>query len=242
MVIKMRLDKYLSECTGKTRSQVKTLVKKGLVTVDGVPAKSPDMKIDETSSAVTMDGKTLSYEKYVYYMLNKPEGYVSATNDNLHKTVIDLLSGENTRDLFPVGRLDIDTVGLLLITNDGALSHDLLSPAKHVAKTYEAILDGIVTDEDITMFKTGVDIGEEKLCKPATLKVVDIDENKGHSRVYITITEGKFHQIKRMANAIGMDVLFLKRLSMGSLVLDPALSPGEYRRLTEDELNSLRSK
>lgn len=226
----------------KTRSQVKALVKKGLVTVDGVPAKSPDMKIDETSSAVTMDGKTLSYEKYVYYMLNKPEGYVSATNDNLHKTVIDLLSGENTRDLFPVGRLDIDTVGLLLITNDGALSHDLLSPAKHVAKTYEAILDGIVTDEDITMFKTGVDIGEEKLCKPATLKVVDIDENKGHSRVYITITEGKFHQIKRMANAIGMDVLFLKRLSMGSLVLDPALSPGEYRRLTEDELNSLRSK
>ena len=191
---------------------------------------------------VTMDGKTLSYEKYVYYMLNKPEGYVSATNDNLHKTVIDLLSGENTRDLFPVGRLDIDTVGLLLITNDGALSHDLLSPAKHVAKTYEAILDGIVTDEDITMFKTGVDIGEEKLCKPATLKVVDVDENKGHSRVYITITEGKFHQIKRMANAIGMDVLFLKRLSMGSLVLDPALSPGEYRRLTEDELNSLRSK
>ena len=172
----------------------------------------------------------------------KPEGYVSATNDNLHKTVIDLLSGENTRDLFPVGRLDIDTVGLLLITNDGALSHDLLSPAKHVAKTYEAILDGIVTDEDITMFKTGVDIGEEKLCKPATLKVVDVDENKGHSRVYITITEGKFHQIKRMANAIGMDVLFLKRLSMGSLVLDPALSPGEYRRLTEDELNSLRSK
>ena len=221
---------------------MKALVKKGLVTVDGVPAKSPDMKIDETSSAVTMDGKTLSYEKYVYYMLNKPEGYVSATNDNLHKTVIDLLSGENTRDLFPVGRLDIDTVGLLLITNDGALSHDLLSPAKHVAKTYEAILDGIVTDEDITMFKTGVDIGEEKLCKPATLKVVDIDENKGHSRVYITITEGKFHQIKRMANAIGMDVLFLKRLSMGSLVLDPALSPGEYRRLTEDELNSLRSK
>ena len=242
MVIKMRLDKYLSECTGKTRSQVKALVKKGLVTVDGVPAKSPDMKIDETSSAVTMDGKTLSYEKYVYYMLNKPEGYVSATDDNLHKTVIDLLSGENTRDLFPVGRLDIDTVGLLLITNDGALSHDLLSPAKHVAKTYEAILDGIVTDEDITMFKTGVDIGEEKLCKPATLKVVDIDENKGHSRVYITRTEGKFHQIKRMANAIGMDVLFLKRLSMGSLVLDPALSPGEYRRLTEDELNSLRSK
>lgn len=221
---------------------MKALVKKGLVTVDGVPAKSPDMKIDETSSAVTMDGKTLSYEKYVYYMLNKPEGYVSATNDNLHKTVIDLLSGENTRDLFPVGRLDIDTVGLLLITNDGALSHDLLSPAKHVAKTYEAILDGIVTDEDITMFKTGVDIGEEKLCKPATLKVVDVDENKGHSRVYITITEGKFHQIKRMANAIGMDVLFLKRLSMGSLVLDPALSPGEYRRLTEDELNSLRSK
>ena len=242
MLIKMRLDKYLSECTGKTRSKLKALVKKGLVTVDGVPAKSPDMKIDETSSAVTMDGKTLSYEKYVYYMLNKPEGYVSATNDNLHKTVIDLLSGENTRDLFPVGRLDIDTVGLLLITNDGALSHDLLSPAKHVAKTYEAILDGIVTDEDITMFKTGVDIGEEKLCKPATLKVVDIDENKGHSRVYITITEGKFHQIKRMANAIGMDVLFLKRLSMGSLVLDPALSPGEYRRLTEDELNSLRSK
>ena len=217
-------------------------MKKGLVTVDGVPAKSPDMKIDETSSAVTMDGKTLSYEKYVYYMLNKPEGYVSATNDNLHKTVIDLLSGENTRDLFPVGRLDIDTVGLLLITNDGALSHDLLSPAKHVSKTYEAILDGIVTDEDITMFKTGVDIGEEKLCKPATLKVVDVDENKGHSRVHITITEGKFHQIKRMANAIGMDVLFLKRLSMGSLVLDPALSPGEYRRLTEDELNSLRSK
>ena len=242
MVIKMRLDKYLSECTEKTRSQVKALVKKGLVTVDGVPAKSPDMKIDETSSAVTMDGKTLSYEKYVYYMLNKPEGYVSATNDNLHKTVIDLLFGENTRDLFPVGRLDIDTVGLLLITNDGALSHDLLSPAKHVAKTYEAILDGIVTDEDITMFKTGVDIGEEKLCKPATLKVVDVDENKGHSRVYITITEGKFHQIKRMANAIGMDVLFLKRLSMGSLVLDPTLSPGEYRRLTEDELNSLRSK
>lgn len=221
---------------------MKALVKKGLVTVDGVPAKSPDMKIDETSSAVTMDGKTLSYEKYVYYMLNKPEGYVSATNDNLHKTVIDLLSGENTRDLFPVGRLDIDTVGLLLITNDGALSHDLLSPAKHVSKTYEAILDGIVTDEDITMFKTGVDIGEEKLCKPATLKVVDVDENKGHSRVHITITEGKFHQIKRMANAIGMDVLFLKRLSMGSLVLDPALSPGEYRRLTEDELNSLRSK
>ena len=227
----MRLDKYLSECTGKTRSQVKALVKKGLVTVDGVPAKSPDMKIDETSSAVTMDGKTLSYEKYVYYMLNKPEGYVSATNDNLHKTVIDLLSGENTRDLFPVGRLDIDTVGLLIITNDGEFAHNMLSPKKHVEKKYIAQLDGEITEEMISDFENGIVFADGTRCMPAKLEISG--ENPDKTTAIVTICEGKFHQVKKMFAVCGKNVVHLKRISIGDLYLDSNLHIGETKMLSE---------
>jgi len=230
----IRLDKFLCEMEIGTRSQVKDIVKKGMVSVDGEVIKKADYKFDETAAKVCVNGKELSYQKFYYYMLNKPQGVVSATTDNHDKTVLDLLKDAPGKDLFPVGRLDKDTEGLLLITNDGELSHNLLSPKKHVDKTYLVETKELVTEEMILKLEQGVDIGEEKLTLPA--KVKQLEDKK----IELTITEGKFHQIKRMLKAIDNEVIYLKRLSMGSLKLDKKLPLGEYRSLTEGEILGLK--
>lgn len=230
----IRLDKFLCEMEIGTRSQVKDIVKKGMVSVDGEVIKKADYKFDETAAKVCVNGKELSYQKFYYYMLNKPQGVVSATTDNHDKTVLDLLKDAPGKDLFPVGRLDKDTEGLLLITNDGELSHNLLSPKKHVDKTYLVETKELVTEEMILKLEQGVDIGEEKLTLPA--KVKQLEDKK----IELTITEGKFHQVKRMLKAVENEVVYLKRLSMGSLKLDKKLPLGEYRSLTEGEILGLK--
>ena len=230
----IRLDKFLCEMEIGTRSQVKDIVKKGMVSVDGEVIKKADYKFDETAAKVCVNGKELSYQKFYYYMLNKPQGVVSATTDNHDKTVLDLLKDAPGKDLFPVGRLDKDTEGLLLITNDGELSHNLLSPKKHVDKTYLVETKELVTEEMLLKLEQGVDIGEEKLTLPA--KVSQLEDKK----IELTITEGKFHQVKRMLKAVENEVVYLKRLSMGSLKLDKKLPLGEYRSLTEGEILGLK--
>lgn len=233
----LRLDKYLTELGLGTRTEVKKLIKEKLVTVNGVCALKPEQKIEEQTDEVCVRGKKLDFAAYEYYLFYKPAGCVSATRDSLHKTVMDYLTDTIRTDLFPVGRLDIDTEGLLLITNDGALSHDLLSPAKHVAKTYYAKVKGRVTEKDVNLFDNGVDIKEGRLTRPAKLVILKSDEI---SEIELTITEGKFHQVKRMFEAVGKEVLYLKRLSMGVLVLPEDLKPGEYRALTKEEIDLLK--
>lgn len=240
---KMRLDKYLTQTAGLSRSEAKQYLKKGRVCVDGQIIKKPETKIDAGQTAVTVDGRFCHYEKYTYLMLHKPQGVVSATEDDRERTVLDLI-GEPVRGLFPVGRLDKDTEGLLLLTNDGVLAHDLLSPKKHVDKCYFAILDGPVGKAEQEAFACGLDIGDEKRTLPAKLVLLpqeteSVADSPGFG-VLITVQEGRFHQIKRMAKAVGREVLYLKRLSMGSLRLDAALRPGEYRPLTEEEIESLK--
>lgn len=229
----MRLDKYLCETGWGTRSQVKELLKKGQVTVNGAVSKKPEQKIDEKNDVICCQGQQVSYEKYVYYLLHKPAGTVSATEDKREKTVLDLLSAEDQKKgLFPVGRLDKDTEGLLLLTNDGALSHRLLSPKKHVDKTYYAKVNGTILSEHMHSFQEGLDIGDEKKTLPAKLEILHSGKD---SEVLITIQEGRFHQVKRMVEAIGGQVTYLKRLSMGPLRLDDTLPCGSYRPLTEEE-------
>lgn len=235
----LRLDKYLAEVGIGTRSEVKKLIRARLVTVNGIPAAKPEQKVDENVDEVCLRGEKLNYVNLEYYLFHKPAGCVCATEDKLHRTVMDYLADTARKDLFPVGRLDIDTEGLLLITNDGALAHELLSPAKHVAKTYYARIDGKVTEEDISLFEKGVDIGEEKPTKPAKLKIIKSDMV---SEIELTITEGKFHQVKRMFQAVGKEVIYLKRLSMGPLTLTDDLAPGKYRPLTTEEWNALGMK
>ena len=233
----MRLDKYLCETGFGTRSQVKDLLKKGQVMVNGEVVKKPELKINETTDQILCQGKKASYQKNIYLMLHKPTGVVSATEDNREKTVLDLVRPEDRKNgLFPVGRLDKDTEGLLLLTDDGELAHRLLSPKKHVDKTYYAKIDGQVTKEHIEQFREGLDIGDEKKTLPAVLTIL---LSGPVSEIEITIHEGRFHQIKRMFEAVGCKVTYLKRLSMGSLVLDEILPPEEYRPLTDAELEGL---
>lgn len=233
----MRLDKYLCETGFGTRSQVKDLLKKGQVMVNGEVVKKPELKINETTDQILCQGKKASYQKNIYLMLHKPAGVVSATEDNREKTVLDLVRPEDRKNgLFPVGRLDKDTEGLLLLTDDGELAHRLLSPKKHVDKTYYAKIDGQVTEEHIKQFREGLDIGDEKKTLPAVLTIL---LSGPVSEIEVTIHEGRFHQIKRMFEAVGCKVTYLKRLSMGSLVLDETLPPEEYRPLTEAELEGL---
>lgn len=222
-----------------TRSEVKKLVRAGRVTINGAVAEKPEQKVDPETDTVCLDGEALLYVAYEYYLFHKPAGCVSATEDKIHKTVMDYLTDTLRDDLFPVGRLDIDTEGLLLITNDGALAHELLSPAHHVKKTYYARVAGRVTEEDTRLFQQGVDIGEEKLTKPAELVILTSGEE---SEIELTITEGKFHQVKRMFQAVGKEVVYLKRLSMGPLTLPETLLPGEYRALTQEELMLLQKE
>lgn len=229
----IRLDKFLCEAGAGSRSEVKLLIKKGRVTINGAVAKAPETKVDEKNDQVALDAQPLSYEKFVYYMLHKPAGVVTATRDNHEKTVMELLKDAPGKDLFPAGRLDKDTEGLLLITNDGALSHRLLSPAKHVDKTYLVRTKAPVTDEMRRRLEEGVDIGDEKPTLPAK---TELTEDGG---LLLTVTEGRSHQVKRMLSAVGNEVVYLKRLSMGPLVLDGALSMGEYRALTPEEKAAL---
>lgn len=234
----MRLDKYLTEMGVGTRSEVKKLIRQKRVWCGDVCMTKPESKIDENKDCILVDGKQIVYEKFEYYMLNKPAGVVSAVTDGRDRTVMELLKDTRRRDLFPAGRLDKDTEGLLFITNDGELAHRILSPAKHVAKMYFVRVSGELTDEMIGRFAAGLDIGEKKLTRPAKLEIL----SKGEiSEANLTIHEGKFHQVKRMFHAVGCEVRYLKRVSMGSLVLDPQLSKGEYRRLTADEVEELRS-
>ena len=243
----MRIDRLLCELNIGSRSAVKELLKKGQVCVNGQVVKKADTKVDENTAVVTCQGKEFRYRPYVYYMLNKPAGVITATKDDTEKTVMDLfreaylcshvdLSGIPYKEMFPVGRLDKDTVGLLLLTNDGELSHNLLSPKKHVDKKYLVHLNGIISDEDADRLRAGVDIGEGDITAPSILER-DVNDL---SKCFLTITEGKFHQVKRMFQAVGLKVIYLKRVSMGSLVLDEMLSEGEIRELTMEEINSLK--
>ena len=233
----MRLDRFLCETGFGTRSQVKELLKKGLVTVNGEPVKKPEQKVKEMQDVVLCGGKRAVYAAFVYLMLHKPAGVVSATEDAAERTVLDLLDETDRRNVFPVGRLDKDTEGLLLLTDDGELAHRLLSPKKHVDKVYYARVEGQVTREHADRFQEGLDIGEKALTLPSELEIL---KSGASSEVWVTIREGKFHQIKRMFEAVGCRVVYLKRLSMGTLVLDEQLEAGSYRSLTEDEVKELR--
>lgn len=233
----MRLDRFLCETGFGTRSQVKAFLKKGLVTVNGETAKKPEQKIKETEDAVFCNGKRAAYAAFVYLMLHKPAGVVSATEDRRERTVLDLLDTEDRRKVFPVGRLDKDTEGLLLLTDDGELAHRLLSPKKHVDKVYFAEVEGQITEAHADRFREGLDIGEKELTLPAELEIL---KSGAVSEVRVTIREGKFHQVKRMFEAVGCRVVYLKRLSMGTLTLDEKLAAGAYRNLTEEEITKLK--
>lgn len=228
----MRLDKFLSELNIGTRSQVKDYIRKGLVCVNGAVVRKADQKIDELQDTVMFRDEPLSYQKYFYFMLHKPGGVVSATKDNTASTVLDLIPVKRT-DLFPVGRLDKDTEGLLIITNDGGLAHDLLSPRKHVDKTYLVTIAKPLKDDDILCLEQGVDIGDEKPTAPARVNVIS------DTQIHLTIHEGRFHQVKRMLQAVQNEVVALKRISFGPLRLDETLMPGSSRELTPAEVAQL---
>ena len=235
----MRLDKYLVACAVGSRTEVKNFLKSGRVTVNGKKEKSAKLQINEDTDEICFDGQKLEYEEFVYYMMNKPQGVISATEDPKHKTVLDLLDDlARSKEVFPVGRLDIDTHGLLLLTNDGKLAHALLSPKRHVDKTYLARINGVMTDADVETFAQGVPL-KDFTCQPAKLELVSIDREKDQSLVRVTIAEGKFHQVKRMVAYCGKEVVDLQRLTMGTLTLDEELKRGEWRRLTKNELEAL---
>lgn len=231
----MRLDKYLCENGKGTRTEVKEIIKKKHISVNGNIITDAGYHVTE-SDIVCLDGEELMYEEFRYYMLNKPAGVISATEDDKDKTVLDLLAGENIRGLFPVGRLDKDTEGLLLITNDGDLSHRMLSPKKHVEKCYYVELAEKIDKESIACLVEGVDIDDDELTRPAKVEAIS------PTSIYLTITEGRYHQVKRMMEAVGNEVTYLKRVSFGPLELDNNLQLGEYRRLDDDEILMLQIK
>lgn len=236
----MRLDKLLANMGYGTRKEVKQLLKQKGVTVDGEVVKDSSMHVGPDKQEVSVFGERVEYMEFIYLMMHKPPGVISATEDNVDQTVIDLLDplAQHFKP-FPVGRLDKDTEGLLLITNDGQLAHNLLSPKKHVPKTYYAKIDGIVTNADIEAFKQGVELDDGYVTKPGELVIIS---SGPMSEIELTIQEGKFHQVKRMFESVGKKVTYLKRLSMGSLKLDELLAPGDYRELTQEELEGLKSK
>ena len=235
----IRLDKYLADMGCGTRQEVKKFIRSGQVSVDDIVVKKPETKVEQTVQEVFLNGEKVGYESFEYYMLNKPAGVISATEDQSCQTVVDLIKDKKRKDLFPVGRLDKDTEGLLLITNDGALAHRLLSPKKYVDKCYFARICGKVTEEDVRSFEKGVNIGSQEqpeITMPGKLEIITSDDI---SKIRLTIQEGKFHQVKRMFQAVGKEVIYLKRLRMGTLILDENLGIGEYRPLTKEELEKL---
>lgn len=230
----MRLDKYISNCGVATRSEVKKLVRGGAVTVNGTAAKKADMKIDESTDVIEVMGERLIYREFVYLMLNKPQGYISATEDKHYPVVVDLVDEEYAHfNVFPVGRLDIDTEGLLLLTNDGHFDHELTSPKKNVYKRYFARVDKPMEEKDIDAFKQGMEF------KDFTAKSARLEITSNPCEVYIEIAEGKFHQVKRMCERVGKNVTYLKRVKIGDLMLDEELGIGEMRELSEEELKLL---
>ncbi|POZ55276.1 Ribosomal small subunit pseudouridine synthase A [Lysinibacillus sphaericus] len=238
----MRLDKLLANMGYGSRKEVKQLLKQKAVSVDGTYVKDAAMHVDPEQQNVVVFGERVVYTEFVYYMMNKPPGVISATEDLRDETVIDLLDPLHQHfQPFPVGRLDKDTEGLLLLTNDGVLAHNLLSPKKHVPKVYYAKIEGIVTQEDGERFARGVELDDGYVTKPGKLVIL---KSAPQSEIELTIQEGKFHQVKRMfeAEAVGKRVIYLKRLSMGSLQLDESLALGEYRELTPEELAGLQNR
>lgn len=234
----MRIDKLLANLGYGSRKEVKQLLKSGAVKVNDMVVKDAKQHIDPDKETVTLNGEIVEYREFIYLMMNKPPGVLSATEDRAGETVIDLLEIEDqVYEPFPVGRLDKDTEGLLLITNDGQLSHRLLSPKKHVPKTYFAVIDHEVTEEDVKAFAEGVTLDDGYMTKPGDLKIIKAGI---HSDIELTITEGKFHQVKRMFEAVGKKVIYLQRISMGPLSLDETLELGEYRELTDEEIELLR--
>lgn len=236
----MRLDKLLANMGYGSRKEVKILLKQQEVLVDGVVAKDSSMHVDPEKQEVTVFGERVEYTEFIYLMMNKPPGVISATEDKHDQTVIDLLDPLAQHfEPFPVGRLDKDTEGLLLLTNDGQLAHNLLSPKKHVPKTYYADIEGEVTEADIEAMRAGVTLDDGYETKPGELVILEAGPM---SKIELTIQEGKFHQVKRMFEAVGKKVVYLKRLSMGSLVLDEELELGDYRELTKEELEQLLNR
>ena len=229
----MRIDKFLADNSIGTRKEIKALIKAGRVLINDAAVSDPGTHIDPGKDVVKYDGTVITYERFHYYILNKPAGTVSSTREGASVTVVELLAEENVKNLSPVGRLDKDTEGLLILTDDGALLHDLISPSKHVGKEYLVITESPVTDEDILKLEAGVDIGDDKPTLPAKARI----EEDG---LHLIITEGRFHQVKRMLEAVDNKVTYLKRLKMGELELDPDLEPGAYRKLTPEELDMLR--
>lgn len=234
---KIRLDKYLAQMAIGSRKEVKALVRRGVVMVNGKAADVPDQKVEVGKDRVEINGTCISFVEYEYYILHKPVGYVSATRDDLHPTVMELVPEKRRQDLFPVGRLDIDTEGLLLITNDGKLASRLLSPKHHVDKWYFVKVEGKLTGEDVEAFANGMDIGDDTPTAPALLEILSPGEV---SEARVKLTEGRYHQIKRMFAAINKPVLYLKRTAMGPLVLEEELKLGECRSLTEEEVERLK--
>lgn len=276
----IRLDKFLADSGAGTRTEVKKLIQKGQVQVNGEKAKKPEQKVDTETDVIEFGGERLGARpEFVYYILHKPAGYVSATEDVREKTVLELVPQDGRRKLFPVGRLDKDTEGLLLITDDGQLAHQLLSPKKHVDKTYFAVTEGKVVPEDIDKIQKGIDIGEEELTLPGKLEIIRtwmaldapeesadkggkqnvlseemelseeglaakemaVAQSSWRSEIYLTIHEGRFHQVKRMMEALGKKVIYLKRISMGALTLPDDLPKGEVRELTVEEMERLKN-
>ncbi|MDJ1152695.1 pseudouridine synthase [Macrococcus caseolyticus] len=233
----MRLDKFLGNHGFGTRKEVKLLVKRGAVKVNDVVVKKSDIKIVPENDTVTVYNEVVMYEPFVYIMLNKPAGYISSTKDYKDETVLELIEGFEHYELHPVGRLDKDTEGLLILTNDGQFSHDVLSPRKHVNKTYFARVDGYVTDDTVELFKAGITLDDGYKAMPAELQVISAREI---SEIELVIQEGKFHQVKRMFKAVDMTVIYLKRIKMGGLPLDESLTPGAYRKLTLEEINFVK--
>jgi len=234
-----RLDKVLSNLGFGSRKEIKGIVKKKLVEVDGVIASDSSMQVDPEKSEIKVDGEVVKYRKYIYLMMNKPDGVVSATFDNYDETVVDLLEVDyQVFNPFPVGRLDKDTVGLLLLTNDGELNHRLISPKYHVDKVYYAQINKPVDEEDIKAFENGIVLDDGYECMPGKLEILKSDEDG--AEVLVTIQEGKFHQVKRMFQSRDKTVVYLRRISFGSLKLDESLEEGQYRELTEEELSYLK--
>ncbi|HZJ82757.1 MAG TPA: pseudouridine synthase [Clostridia bacterium] len=235
----MRLDRYLSNSGVGSRKQVKAIIKNGVVSVDNRIIKDSGSLVNPFKSQVMIEGEPIVYKEFYYLMLNKPAGVISSTRDTLHETVIDLLPAQYHHvDLFPVGRLDKDTEGLLLLTNDGQLAHSLLSPRKRIPKTYYATIKGKVTNKDVEIFEKGIELEEDFITLPAKLSII---ESGDVSEIHVTIYEGKFHQVKRMFKAVDKEVIYLKRINMGNLALDEDLAPGEIRELSTNELASLKS-
>lgn len=234
-----RLDKYLTLALGITRSEAKTYLTKGWIAVNDNVVKKGDIKIDENKDIVTCQGKQIGYEEMLYYMLNKAAGYVSATVDDKYPTIISIFDEKERKRLFPVGRLDIDTEGLIIVTNDGALNHHLTSPKHNIVKKYYAKLKGIPDLAGIDKIHSGIDLGDF-VAKAADLELISSNEMDNTSEVYVYVSEGKFHQVKRMMSAIGTEVIYLKRVAIGELLLDETIEVGNYRKLTDKELEILR--